>query len=54
MSEFFPDPVYARLEENKKSLVAERDRLLALKKENRLKIENQTREESDLAKVRIL
>jgi hypothetical protein len=40
-----------RLEERKKMLINERDQLLKLKKENRVRMDTQTREESELAKV---
>jgi len=40
----------ARLEERKKMLINERDQLLRLKKENRVRMDTQTREENELAK----
>jgi hypothetical protein len=41
------------LEERKKELVAERNRLQKLKKDNRSRMDAESREEGELAKVRL-
>lgn len=42
---------WIRLDKKRKDLIEERNRLLKVKKENRVKMETESREESELAKV---